>query len=184
MDSRLKLTKKQRILVKRLIDTFNQLEKEKVGIIASYDELVIEHYYFYNASDVIDIEANYGEPDTYSDCASDGLISYIPPYEFPSLKPSCDIFIDYRDWVSVILPENKESKLWPLNNKMVKLKTELKKYQDAKDEADNNISRLIERHVAQEIIDEEMELIKTNKKQIADLKKEIKALRDEMNSIV
>ena len=194
MDSRLKLTKKQKSLVKRLFDTFTKLREENVGLILSYDEYDFEPYYcFINMADVEEWGENPKSEEGY-DTHDEELVEYTPPADLNTFTLPYDRFPQTYEWVSVILPETeeaitftkkkeKEKKLAPLNTKMEKLKKKLKKFKDAKDEAENNISRLIERHVAQEIIDEEMESVKTNKKQIADLKKEIKALRDEMNSI-
>ena len=66
---------------------------------------------------------------------------------------------------------------------MDKLKDKLKKYQDANDDTENTIAQLKEQNAAQEIIDEENESIKSNKKQISIIKKEIKVLRDEIKSV-
>lgn len=203
MDSRLKLTAKQKALVKRLKDTFNEMRAENIGILYSFGDYDETNFYFINESEVIEYgynpqdEEGYESYENLDESDDENLVEYTLPSKLPSFFPDCVYNYsswDNDNWFSVILPANKEAisfmkkkeknnKLALLNSKMDKLKDKLKKYQDANDDTENTIAQLKEQNAAQEIIDEENESIKSNKKQISIIKKEIKVLRDEIKSV-
>ena len=203
MDSRLKLTAKQKALVKRLKDTFNEMRAENIGILYTFGDHDDTNFYFINESEVIKYgwdpqdEEGYESYESLDESDEENLVEYTLPSKLPSFFPGC--VYNYSswgndNWFSVILPANEEAisfmkkkeknnKLALLNSKMDTLKGKLKKYQDANDGTENTIAKLKERNAAQEIIDEEIESIKSNKKQISKLKEEIKVLRDEIKSV-
>ena len=66
-----------------------------------------------------------------------------------------------------------------LNEHLEKLTNEMQRYLDAIQESENLIAKLKERNVAEEIINDEIELISSNKQKAEELKKKIKALNEQ-----
>ena len=69
MDKRLKLTQKQKKLVKQLQETFCELEKEKIGIVGDYSGGLLTDLCFYNKEEVLDSGCHDGnvKEDTYEE---------------------------------------------------------------------------------------------------------------------
>ena len=89
MDNRLKLTRKQKGLVKRLRKLFYELEKENVGVMVEYSDFDLDGLIFYNASEVYDtddfdfddydgeVTENYIE-ESVNETADEDTIWYVP----------------------------------------------------------------------------------------------------------
>ena len=66
-----------------------------------------------------------------------------------------------------------------LNEQVEELTNEMQRYLDAIQESENLIAKLKERNVAEEIINDEIEMISSNKQKAEELKKKIKALNEQ-----
>lgn len=118
MDNRLKLTRKQKGLVERLRKLFEELEKEKIGVIAEYSDYEFDGLIFYNASEVYDrddfdcddydgeVTENYIE-ESVNETADEDTIWYVPDpgaVERLVLDPFIDNNCCYgNNWFSVLL---------------------------------------------------------------------------------
>lgn len=216
MDNRLKLNRKQKGLVERLRKLFNELKKEKIGVIAEFSDYEFDGLIFYNASEVYDrddfdcddydgeVTENYIE-ESVNETADDDTIWYVPdPGAVERLV--LDSFVDNSmsfktNWFSVLLDRDervdefyrrraKQEKLKPkqekqalLVDKMNKLAKEIEVYEQAIISIEDNIKRLEDKKVGQEIIDEEYAQIASNKTSIKELQKEISELSKEITEL-
>ena len=216
MDNRLKLTRKQKGLVERLRKLFEELEKEKIGVIAEYSDYGVDGLIFYNASEVYDrddfdcddydgeVTENYIE-ESVNETADDDTIWYVPDpgaVERLVLDPFIDNNCCYgNNWFSFLLDRDervdefyrrkaKQEKLKAkqeeqtlLVDKMNKFAKEIEVYEQAIISIEDNIKRLEDKKVGQEIIDEEYAQIASNKTRINELQKEISELSKEITEL-
>ena len=91
------------------------------------------------------------------------------------------ILLDRDEKVDIFLKKKeKQEKLAPLKEKMVKLEKELEDYKQAVTSGEDSVKRLEEKQIAQEIIDEEKANIASNNNHIDELQKEISELCEEI----
>ena len=204
MDKRLLLNDKQLSLVKQLEKLFNDLEKEKVGIVLRQDDGL--SLGFYNESEVLSTIWNddcyYYDEDQFEnykeECSDEeveeGQIWYTPGLgDFTSL-PVNAVNACTDNWFAVLLERNEDTNksifekekakmLVPLLEKLDKLKKKMKKFENAVSEYEDSIHRLEEKGVPQEIINEEKANLESNKKIIEKMQEDIKALNSEIRKI-
>ena len=204
MDKRLILNDKQLSLVKQLEKLFNDLEKEKVGIVLRQDDGL--SLGFYNESEVLstiwDDDCYYYDEDQFEnykeECsdeeAEEGQIWYTPGLgDFTSL-PVNAVNACTDNWFAVLLERNEDTNksifekekakmLVPLLEKLDKLKKKMKKFENAVSEYEDSIHRLEEKGVSQEIIDEEKANMESNKKQVEDLQRQINSVNSEIRKV-
>lgn len=202
MDKRLKLNAKQKRLVNQLAKLFSDLKKENVDIIAEYYYSTFRGLYFYNATEVLDADNSREVLEDYreekdSEIYGDGKVWYTPSKDdITSLEINADFDVDIMNdnWFSVLLERNedvdnfykkreKANKLAPLTKKLDKLKAKLQKFEDAVTEGIDNLHKLEEKGLSQEILDEERINVKNNKTQVKKLQDEIKALNSEIRKV-
>ena len=204
MDKRLKLTDKQQSLVKQLEKLFNDLEKEKVGIVLRQDDGL--SLGFYNESEVLstiwDDRCYFYDEDQFEnykeECsdeeAEEGQIWYTPGLsDFTSL-PINVVNACTDNWFAVLLEKNEDTDkyiiekekarmLAPLLEKIDKLKKKMNKIENAVADGEASIRQLEEKGVPQEIINEEKANLESNKKIIEKMQEDIKALNSEIRKI-
>ena len=204
MDKRLKLTDKQQSLVKQLEKLFNDLKKEKVGIVLRQDDcLSLE---FYNESEVLttiwDDNCYFYDEDqfeNYKDECSDeeaeeGQIWYTPGIRDFTPLPINVVNACTDNWFAVLLEKNEDTDkyiiekekarmLAPLLEKIDKLKKKMNKIENAVADGEASIRQLEEKGVPQEIINEEKANLESNKKIIEKMQEDIKALNSEIRKI-
>lgn len=204
MDKRLKLTDKQQSLVKQLEKLFNDLEKEKVGIVLRQDDGL--SLGFYNESEVLstiwDDRCYFYDEDQFEnykeECsdeeAEEGQIWYTPGLsDFTSL-PINVVNACTDNWFAVLLEKNEDTDkyiiekekarmLAPLLEKIDKLKKKMNKIENAVADGEDSIRQLEEKGVPQEIINEEKANLESNKKKIEKMQEDIKALNSEIRKI-
>lgn len=204
MDKRLKLNRKQKVLVNKLGKLFDELKKENVGIVLRQDDGF--SLGFYNESEVLstiwdddcycydeDHFENYKE-ECSNEEAEEGQIWYTPGHgDFTSL-PVNAVNACTDNWFAVLLEENEDTDkfifekekaklLAPLLEKLDKLKKKMKKYEKAVNECEDSIHRLEEKGVSQEIIDEEKVNLESNKKQVEDLQRQMDSVNSEIRKV-
>ena len=204
MDKRLLLNDKQLSLVKQLEKLFNDLEKEKVGIVLRQDDGL--SLGFYNESEVLstiwDDDCYYYDEDQFEnykeECsdeeAEEGQIWYTPGLgDFTSL-PVNAVNACTDNWFAVLLEKNEDTDkyiiekekarmLAPLLEKIDKLKKKMNKIENAVADGEDSIRQLEEKGVPQEIINEEKANLESNKKIIEKMQEDIKALNSEIRKI-
>ena len=204
MDKRLKLTDKQQSLVKQLEKLFNDLEKEKVGIVLRQDDGL--SLGFYNESEVLstiwDDRCYFYDEDqfeNYKDECSDeeaeeGQIWYTPGISDFTPLPINVVNACTDNWFAVLLEKNEDTDkyiiekekarmLAPLLEKIDKLKKKMNKIENAVADGEASIRQLEEKGVPQEIINEEKANLESNKKIIEKMQEDIKALNSEIRKI-
>ena len=204
MDKRLKLTDKQQSLVKQLEKLFNDLKKEKVGIVLRQDDCL--SLGFYNESEVLttiwDDNCYFYDEDqfeNYKDECSDeeaeeGQIWYTPGIRDFTPLPINVVNACTDSWFAVLLEKNEDTDkyiiekekarmLAPLLEKIDKLKKKMNKIENAVADGEASIRQLEEKGVPQEIINEEKANLESNKKIIEKMQEDIKALNSEIRKI-
>ncbi len=204
MDKRLKLTDKQQSLVKQLEKLFNDLKKEKVGIVLRQDDCL--SLGFYNESEVLttiwDDNCYFYDEDqfeNYKDECSDeeaeeGQIWYTPGISDFTPLPINVVNACTDNWFAVLLEKNEDTDkyiiekekarmLAPLLEKIDKLKKKMNKIENAVADGEASIRQLEEKGVPQEIINEEKANLESNKKIIEKMQEDIKALNSEIRKI-
>ena len=204
MDKRLKLTDKQQSLVKQLEKLFNDLKKEKVGIVLRQDDCL--SLGFYNESEVLttiwDDNCYFYDEDqfeNYKDECSDeeaeeGQIWYTPGISDFTPLPINVVNACTDNWFAVLLEKNEDTDkyiiekekarmLAPLLKKIDKLKKKMNKIENAVADGEASIRQLEEKGVPQEIINEEKANLESNKKIIEKMQEDIKALNSEIRKI-
>jgi hypothetical protein len=204
MDKRLKLTDKQQSLVKQLEKLFNDLKKEKVGIVLRQDDCL--SLGFYNESEVLttiwDDNCYFYDEDqfeNYKDECSDeeaeeGQIWYTPGIRDFTPLPINVVNACTDNWFAVLLEKNEDTDkyiiekekarmLAPLLEKIDKLKKKMNKIENAVADGEASIRQLEEKGVPQEIINEEKANLESNKKIIEKMQEDIKALNSEIRKI-
>ena len=208
MDSRLELTDKQKSLIKKLADVFEELQKEKVGIVSQQDRFTFDGFRFYNASEVIStdiyeydcysnksIEGYSSESTNSGEDAEEGQIWYTPnPNELDFLEVNVDQCYSSDFAFSVLLEKNEEmetfnkkrdkaQKLVPLMEKKEKLEKKIKRHVEGLNDAEDNLHMLEEKGLPQEIIDEEKAKIESTRKDLDKLNGELKELNAEIKKV-
>jgi vacuolar-type H+-ATPase subunit I/STV1 len=207
MDKRLKLNSKQKELVKQLGKLIKQMHKAHIGIVADIDNMWLEGLLFYNSTEVLDVNTydvnstcrkEYEETiedSVFGDEDDDDEIWYTPnPLDIETLKINIDAQSSDDYWFSVLLERNEfvddylkqqemAIRLKPLLDEKGKLKSKLQQLNDAILEIEDNIKKLEEKGVPQEIINEERTNADSNITQIQELKKEIRKLNNEIKTI-
>ena len=206
MDKRLELTEKQKSVIKKLADVFKELQEEKVGIVSCQDHFTFDGFKFYNASDVIssdildtsyvegDIEDYFEVFENSGEEAEEGQIWYTPPFGLEFMEVQVDQMESSDYWFSLLMERTedtdiffrkreKANELAPLMEKRKKLEKEMKRYVDALADGEENLHRLEEKGLPQEIIDEEREKINTTKKDLEELNSKIKELDGEIRKV-
>ena len=204
MDKRLLLNDKQLSLVKQLEKLFNDLEKEKVGIVLRQDDGF--SLQFYNESEVLstiwDDDCYYYDEDHFEEykeeCsgeeAEDGQIWYTPGLSDFTPLPVNVVNACTDNWLAVLLEKNEDTDkfifekekakmLAPLLEKLDKLKKKMQKFEKAVSECEDSIHKLEEKGVSQEIIDEEKANLESNKKQVEDLQRQINSVNSEIRKV-
>ena len=204
MDKRLILNDKQLSLVKQLEKLFNDLEKEKVGIVLRQDDGF--SLQFYNESEVLstiwDDDCYYYDEDHFEEykeeCsgeeAEDGQIWYTPGLSDFTPLPVNVVNACTDNWLAVLLEKNEDTDkyiiekekarmLAPLLEKIDKLKKKMNKIENAVADGEDSIRQLEEKGVPQEIINEEKANLESNKKIIEKMQEDIKALNSEIRKI-
>lgn len=200
MDRRLKLTDKQKELVKKLKEDFAALEEAHVSIF--YDFHYGDFCLFNNSESLsFDMSDEYGmyeeeyfeEPKSdYFEDTEEGCIWYSPKDDDLEKLESIVIPTDYFHWFAVELKENEDSEAYFRSKRVAELEKEVKKnrkklkrHLDNIEESESNISIFKEKGLPQDLIDEEQASILSNReaankyqKVIEDLESEIKKLKE------
>lgn len=163
MDKRLELTEKQKELVKRLSDTFEEMEKENVGIMLCD---VSDHHVltFVNKSEVLffdrcDYYEHEGDENDWSIWKDDVIIEPNPE-ELSTVELPYELYLDVcgeeRDeFFSVALPPSTSEELEELKQsrarELVSLPNEISHFQEQLDEMKNgeindSVKNLIQRY--------------------------------------
>lgn len=202
MDSRLKLTKRQKTLVNRLKKTFEELKKENVGIIESIDEDwflgYASSFLFFNKANVISMELTEDQEEDY---LNDDETVWYTPSNLEEWVPGVDKVVNEETWFSVELPNDEETavmmaqlevekevkrlmaKSKKLRDDLDRQNTEIQRYEDAIAEGKNNIAHFKKSEENNEIVEEEKALLSQNKTQVAALKKELAKLKNKISKL-
>lgn len=194
MDRRLKLTAKQKELVKDLEKAFAALAKEHVGIIFD-DELFHLRLFndaethFYDISDQYSMyEEEYFDEPLGEDAeeTKEGCLWYSPKkkdLECLDLLSMGVVVNDYCSWFAVELKKNKDSDAFFCGKKIAELEKELKsnkkklkRHQDSVAQAESNIAIFKEKGLSQDLIDEENASILSNQEAAQQYQKAIEEL--------
>jgi hypothetical protein len=198
MDRRLKLTAKQKELVKEVEKAFAALEKEHVGIIFDVDS---REFRLYNSAEILDYDNSeeysqledeyYEEPyGDYLTETEDGCLWYSPKlFDLESLSANI-MMTDYESWFAVELKENEDSDVFFRSKKIVELEKELKTNQkklkrhlDGIAQAKSNIGIFREKGLAQDLIDEENASILSNQEAADNIQQVIGELESEIDQL-
>ena len=195
MDSRLKLTPKQKDLVKNLEKAFAALEKEHVGILFDMDYGVIR---LYNESESLSFDTSYEysqDEDEYFEEAygnyleetEEGCVWYSPKAENLHTLSNSLILTNFENWFAVKLKENEDSDAFFRAKKIAELEKELKvnqkklkRHLDSIAQAESNIAIFKEKGLAQDLIDEENTSILSNQEAAQQFQKKIEELESEI----
>lgn len=198
MDRRLKLTAKQKELVKDLEKAFAALEKEHVGILFDMDYGVIR---LYNESESLSFDTSYEysqDEDEYFEEAygdyleetEEGCVWYSPKAEELHTLPNSFILSNFENWFAVELKKNKDSDAFFCGKKIAELEKELKsnqkklkRHQDSIAQAESNIAIFKEKGLAQDLIDEENASILSNQEAAQQYQKAIEELESEIEKL-
>ena len=201
MDKRLKLSAKQKELVKDLEKAFAALAKEHVGIIFDMDSLDFrlfndaESLYFDMSDHYSKYEEEYfDEPyGDYLEETKEGCLWYSPKSKdlecLKTLSKSV-VLADYDSWFAVELKKNKDTDAFFRGKKIAELEKELKsnqknlkRHQDAIAQAESNIAIFKQKGVAQDLIDEENASILSNQESVQKYQKVIEDLEDQIKKL-
>lgn len=207
MDSRLELTEKQQKLVKQFANLIESMQQEQIGIVASMNGMMFNSFMFYNKSEVIESEVmtsesgylyyeeGYSEESYNGYEADEGQIWYTPnPSDFTDVNIGVGKYYDDDVWFSVLLEKNEETyifnrkrdmalKLAPLMEKREKLKKEKNRLKESLAEGEENLHRLEEKGLPQEIIDEERAYVEAAKIELENHNVKLKELDKEIRKV-
>ena len=151
----------------------------------------------------LEIEEGYSEESYSGDEADEGQIWYTPnPSDLEWVDIDIDHYYDSTFWFSVLLDkddkeigafnkkhdkqmrlEEIERQLAPLIERRRKLENEYKRYVDGLTDGEENLHRLEEKGLPQDIIDEERAKIESSKKELEKVNSELNELNAEIKKI-